>query len=45
MLMNKDKVYLYWNNRGSSNDYKVAELYKENEKFYSKYIVKMSMNF
>lgn len=42
--MNKDKVYLYWNNRRCSKGYKVAELYKEYGKFYSKYIVEMSMN-
>lgn len=37
--MNNDTVYLYWNNRSSNKSYKVAKLYKENGKFYFKYIV------
>ena len=39
MIMNNDTVYLYWNNRRSNKSYKVAKLYKENGKFYFKYIV------
>lgn len=39
MIMNKDTVYLYWNNKRSGKSHKVAELYKENRKFYFKYFV------
>lgn len=38
-MMNKDTVYLYWNNKRSGKSYKMAELYKENGNFYFKYIV------
>ena len=37
--MSKDLVYLTWINKETGNRFKVAELYKENEMFYFKYIV------
>lgn len=37
--MEKDIVYLVWTNKESKKSYKVAELYKENDKFYFKYIL------
>lgn len=35
--MNKDAVYLYWNNNDKKS-YKVAKLYKENNKYYFMYL-------
>lgn len=32
--MNKDLVYLVWTDVNTGKKYKVAELYKENEKYY-----------
>lgn len=37
--MEKDAVYLVWKNIKTGNKYKVAELYKENGKYYFKYIL------
>lgn len=37
--MEKDLVYLVWTDVKTGNKYKVAELYKENGKFYFKYIL------
>lgn len=37
--MEKDIVYLVWTNKESKKSYKVAELYKENGKYYFKYIL------
>lgn len=37
--MNKDVVYLFWVNRNTNQKYKVAELYKENNKYYFKYLI------
>ena len=37
--MKKDIVYLLWTNKENKNSYKVAELYKENGKFYFRYIL------
>ena len=37
--MGKDSVYLVWTNKENKKSYKVAKLYKENEKFYFKYIL------
>lgn len=37
--MNKDSIYLYWNNQNDNKSYKVAELYKSNNKYYFKYIL------
>lgn len=37
--MEKDVVYLVWTNQESKKQYRVAELYKENGKFYFKYIL------
>ena len=37
--MNKDSVYLYWNNKENNESYKVAELYKLDNKFYFRYIL------
>ena len=37
--MEKDLVYLVWTDVKTGNKYKVAKLYKENGKFYFKYIV------
>ena len=37
--MEKDLVYLVWKDINTGNKYKVAILYKENEKFYFKYIL------
>lgn len=38
--MEKDVVYLVWTNKDNGKHYKVAELYKENGKFYFRYILK-----
>ena len=38
-MMERDIVYLIWTNTETGKKYKVAELYKENEKFYFKYIL------
>lgn len=38
--MIKDRVFLVWTNERSKKSYKVAELYKENEIYYFKYIIK-----
>ena len=37
--MEREIVYLVWTNSQSNNKYKVAELYKENGKYYFKYIL------
>lgn len=37
--MSKDSVYLYWNNKETNHNYKIAELYKLNNKYYFKYIL------
>lgn len=37
--MEKDLVYLVWTDKTTGNKYKVAMLYKENNKFYFKYIL------
>ncbi len=37
--MEKDLVYLVWTDVNTGNKYKVAMLYKENGKFYFKYIL------
>lgn len=37
--MEKDLVYLVWTDANTGKKYKVAELYKENETFYFKYIL------
>ena len=37
--MNKDLVYLVWTDVNTEKKYKVAELYKENGKYYFKYIL------
>ncbi len=37
--MIKDSVYLYWNNKQTRQSYKIAELYKLNNKYYFKYIL------
>lgn len=37
--MNEDLVYLVWTDVHTGNKYRVAVLYKENEKFYFKYIL------
>lgn len=37
--MEKDLVYLVWTDVNTGNQYKVAELYKENETYYFKYIL------
>ena len=37
--MKKDLVYLVWANINTGKKYKVAMLYKENEKYYFKYIL------
>lgn len=37
--MERDIVYLVWTNKNTGKSYKVAELYKENGKFYFKYIL------
>lgn len=37
--MNKDIVYLYWNNKDKNQSYKIAELYKSGNKYYFKYIL------
>lgn len=37
--MEKDLVYLVWKDVKTGNKYKVAMLYKENEKYYFKYIL------
>lgn len=39
MKMEQDLVYLVWKDVKTGNKYKVAELYKENGKFYFKYII------
>lgn len=36
--MEKDLVYLVWKDVNTGNKYKVAVLYKENGKFYFKYL-------
>lgn len=37
--MDKDSVYLVWTNQATGKSYKVGELYKQNNKFYFKYIL------
>ncbi len=37
--MKKDLVYLVWTDINTGNKYKIAELYKKDEKFYFKYIL------
>lgn len=37
--MERDLVYLVWKDVKTGNKYKVAMLYKENEKYYFKYIL------
>ena len=37
--MDKDSVYLYWNNKENSQSYKIAELYKYDNKYYFRYIL------
>jgi len=37
--MEKDLVYLVWTDVNTGNQYKVAELYKENKTYYFKYIL------
>ena len=37
--MKKDLVYLVWTDVNTGNKYKIAELYKKDEKFYFKYIL------
>lgn len=37
--MERDTVYLVWNSPITHKKYKVAELYKENGKFYFKYLL------
>ena len=37
--MEKDLVYLMWTDVNTGNKYKVAELYKQNNKFYFRYIL------
>lgn len=37
--MEKDLVYLIWTDVNTGNKYKVAELYKQNNKFYFRYIL------
>lgn len=37
--MERDLVYLIWKDLNTGNKYKVATLYKENGKFYFKYIL------
>ena len=37
--MKRDLVYLVWTDVKTGNKYKVAELYKENNKYYFKYIL------
>lgn len=37
--MNRDIVYLVWKNKENGKSYKVAELYKENNKYYFKYLL------
>ena len=39
MKMEQDLVYLVWKDVKTGNKYKVAKLYKENGKFYFKYIL------
>lgn len=36
--MKKDLVYLLWKNKETNHSYKVAELYKYDNKYYFKYI-------
>lgn len=37
--MEKDLVYLVWKDEKTGNKYKVAELYKQDDNFYFKYIL------
>lgn len=37
--MDKDTVYLYWNNKENNQSYRIAELYKYGNKYYFKYIL------
>ena len=37
--MNREIVYLSWTNVKTGKQYKIAELYKENNTFYFKYII------
>ena len=37
--MNRDTVYLYWNNKNNNESYRVAKLYKESNRYYFKYII------
>lgn len=37
--MKKDVVYLVWTNKQTNNKYKIAKLYKQNNKYYFNYIV------
>lgn len=37
--MEKDLVYLTWKNKKNKSVFKVAELYKQDDKFYFKYIL------
>lgn len=37
--MDKDTVYLYWNNKENNQSYRIAELYKYDNKYYFKYIL------
>ena len=37
--MKKDRVYLVWQSFLSKKKYKVAELYKENDKYYFRYLL------
>lgn len=37
--MERDSVYLIWTNTETGKSYKVGKLYKENKKFYFKYII------
>lgn len=37
--MERDLVYLVWTDVKTGNKYKVAQLYKENDKYYFKYIL------
>ena len=43
--MERDLVYLVWTDVNTGNKYKVAILYKENRKFYFKYILAKEQGF
>ena len=37
--MNRDMVYMLWEDKETGDKYKVAELYKEGEKYYFRYLI------